>query len=316
MKSKTVVVALLIAIVLVSCQTATTPHANLTETPISTLALLTETAVPTQAATSSQIPSPTESPLDVNVFIRQSSISPSGKWQALVMMTRADNGISHKDSFMLVVVNQQNFAESVVEKIDVQRLMGYSIPWTLAWSENEDFLYYTHRFGGGDGCFSDDNFYGTDLFRFDLENEEAVQLAPKLGYWLALSPNQTLIAYLTNTNTLEIRNIETGEEVETPIEENKKYSEPTLTYLSNLIWSPNGKELLLTLEINVCAMEEDGKNSIIKIDAETLSQKVLVVEDYKRPKTLEWNNDGMVLVQDENRVYWRLNPFTGQMTEK
>lgn len=316
MKSKTVVTVLLIAIVLVSCQTVTTPHANLTETPVNTPALLTETATPLIAATSLQIPSSTELPFDVNVFIRQSSISPSGKWQALVLMTRVDNGISHKDSFMLVVVNQQNFAESIIEKIDVQRLMGYSIPWTLAWSENEDFLYYTHRFGGGDGCFSDDDFFGTDLFRFDLENEETVQLAPKLGYWLALSPNQTSIAYLTNTNTLKIRNIETGEEVEISIEEKNKYSEPTLTYLSNLIWSPNGKELLLTLEINVCAMEEDGKNSIIKIDAETLSQKVLVFEDYTRPKTLEWNNDGMVLVRDENRVYWWLNLLTGQMTEK
>ena len=316
MKSKTVVTVLLIAMVLVSCQTATTPRSNLTELPISIPALFTETAEPTITATPLQIPSPTELPFDVNIFIRQSIISPSGKWLALVIMTRIDNGIGNKDSFILAVVNQQNFAERIVKKIDVQRAMGYSIPWALAWSENEDYLYYTHRFGGGDGCFGEDDFFGTDLYRFSLDSDESTQLTPKLGYWLALSSDQSMVAYLTNDNKLRIRNIETGEEQETSIEEQLKYSDPILTRASHLIWSPDGKELLLTLEVNVCVMEDEATNSIIKIDAETLSQKVLVREDSNRPATLEWFDNGMVLVQDENGLYRWLNPLNGQMTER
>ena len=316
MKSRTVGTVLLIVIVLASCQIETSPQANLTDTPALSPVSNMETAETTITATPLQTQSPTELPLDVNIFIRQSIISPTGKWLALVMMTRVDHSSGNSDSFRLVVVNQQNFAERIIEKIDVQRLMGYSVPWVLAWSENEDYLYYTHRFGGGDGCFGDDDFLGTDLYRFNLDSGESIELAPKLGYWLALSPDQSAVAYLTNDNKLRIRNIETGEEREASIEEQLKYPEPVLTHASNLIWSPDGKQLLLTLQVNVCVMEEDAKHSIIKVDAETLSQKVLILEDPNRLITLESAGNGLVLVQDENRLYWWLNPINGQMTER
>jgi hypothetical protein len=316
MKSKTFVVVLLIAIVLVSCQTVATAEADLAETSTPIPPLFTETVKPTITATPLQIPSLTETPFDVNVFIRQSVISPSGKWLALVMMTRVDNGTDNKDSFRLVVVNQQHLVERMIEKIDVERLMGYSIPWVLSWSENEEYLYYTHRFGGGDGCFGEDDFFGTDLYRFDLDSGETTQLAPQLGYWLALSPDQTMVAFLTKSDTLKIRNIETGNEQEISIDEQQKHPNSILTHTSHLIWSPDGKELLLTLEVNVCAMEEDAKHSIIKVDAETLSQEALVLEDPNRPITLEWAQNGLVLVQDENNLYWWLNPINGQMSER
>ncbi|NOH01946.1 MAG: hypothetical protein HND47_08245 [Chloroflexi bacterium] len=316
MKPKTIITLLLIAAVLVSCQTVATPHANLTETPISTPILFTETTEPTITATPLQIPSPTALPLDVNVFIEQSVVSPSGKWLALVTMTRVDNGIENSDRFILVVVNQQNFAEHIVEKRCSTR-NGVLHSLVLAWSENEDYLYYTHRFGGGDGCFGEDDFFGTDLYRFNLDSGQSAQLTPKLGYWLALSPDQTMVAFLTKTDTLKIRNIETGNEQEISIDEQtKKYPDSILTHASHLIWSPDSKELLLTLEVNVCVMEEDAKHSIIKVDAETLSQKVLVLEDPNRPITLEWANSGLVLVQDESSLYWWLNPVDGQMTER
>lgn len=316
MKPKTVITVLLIAIVLVSCQTVATSHANLTETPISTPILITETVEPTLTATPLQIPTSTELPFDVNVLIEQSVVSPSGKWLALVMITKVESGNGNKNSSMLIVVNQQNSAARIVEEIDFTSWLGYSVPWSLAWSENEHYLYYTHRFGGGDGCFGEDDFFGTDLYRFSLESGEPTQLAPQLGYWLALSPHQSMVAYLTNDNKLRIRNIETGEERETSIEEQLKYSDPILTRASHLIWSPDGKELLLTLEVNVCVIEDEATNSIIKIDAETLSQKVLVREDPNRPTTLEWFDNGMVLVQGENSFYWWLNPLNGQMTER
>ena len=63
-------------------------------------------------------------------------------------------------------------------------------------------------------------------------------------------------------------------------------------------------------------MEDDAKNSIIKINAETLSQTVLVFEDASRPETVEWTDENRVLVQDENGVSWWLNPVNGQMTER
>jgi hypothetical protein len=316
MKSKTVITVLLIAIVLASCQTVATPHVKLTETPISTSVLFTETAEPTITAKPLQIPSPTELPFDVNVLIEQSVVSPSGEWLALVMITKVENEMGNKNSSMLVIVNQQNSAERTVEKIDFTSWLGYSVPWSLAWSDNEDYLYYTHRFGGGDGCFGEDDFFGTDLYRFDLDSGELIELAPKLGYWLALSPDQSMVAFLTNDNKLRIRNLETGEERETSIEEQLKYSGPMLTHASNLIWSLDSKELLLTLQVNVCVMEDDATNSIIKVDAETLSQKPLILEDPNRPITLEWADNDLVLVQDESSFYWWLNPVNGQMTER
>jgi WD40 repeat protein len=133
---------------------------------------------------------------------------------------------------------------------------------------------------------------------------------------LALSPDQTKIAYLTDDHTLKIRNIETREEHETTIDERLKYPQSTLTFPSHLVWSPDGKEILLTLEVNVCGMEDDARHSIIKIDAGNMSQKTVVLEDPNRPLTLEWADNGMVLVEDENMKDWWLNPRNGQMTER
>ena len=316
MKSKTIITVLLIAIVLVSCQTVATPPANLTETLISTPLLFTETVEPTISATPLQIPSPTELQFDVNVLIEQSVVSPSGKWLALTMIIKSESEIDNKNSSMLVIVNQQNSAERTIEKIDFTSWLGYSVPWSLAWSENEDYLYYTHRFGGGDGCFGEDDYLGIDLHRFNLDSGESTQLTPKLGYWLALSPDQSMVAYLTNDKKLRIRNIETGEERETFIKEQLKYSDQIITHASNLIWSLDNKELLLTLQVNVCVMEDDATNSIIKVDAKTLTQRVLVFEDPNRPITLAWPDNGLALVQDENSLYWWLNPVNGQMTER
>ena len=47
-----------------------------------------------------------------------------------------------------------------------------------------------------------------------------------------------------------------------------------------------------------------------------MSQKTIVFESPDRLISLEWSDDGQVLVQDENDSYWWLNPFNGQMVEK
>jgi hypothetical protein len=313
MRLKIFLLALLVALLLISCNTAMATSLNdltIMPSPTPTFIILTK---PAMIATPSQIPiSPKPSPT-VNISVEESVSSPSGKWLARVIIAKGD---SDTNSSKLIVVDQQNFTERTIEKNNFTSWLGYSMPWPLAWSESEDYLYYTHRFGGGDGCFGENDFLGTDLYKFDLMKSKVVQLAPKLGYWLALSPNQTLIAYLANTNILKVRNIETGKEVEISISEQAKYSEPTLTHASHLVWSPDGKELLVTFEVNVCGMEDDAKNSIIKVGLETLSQELLVSEDPNRPQTIAWLENNKALVQDENGIYWWLDPFTGQMLMK
>ena len=64
-------------------------------------------------------------------------------------------------------------------------------------------------------------------------------------------------------------------------------------------------------------MDEDSDSySIIRIDASTFEQKILVEENSEWLRPIRWEESGRVLLRDESGRYWWLDPDTGQLEEK
>jgi Tol biopolymer transport system component len=206
----------------------------------------------------------------------------------------------------------------IVEDIPVEDVMGYETAWPLVWSHDGQYLYFTHRPGGGDGCFTAAQFYGTDLLKISLTDGHVSEIVPRIGYWVALSPDESQFAYLREDQSsgkqfLIIRDLATGMERQKPIDELNKYE---ISHASNLIWSPDGKELVYTFMVNFCGLSpEDESTSIVAVNASTLKQSTLIQEDKRQLQSTQWLNNGNVLLQDGSGKAWWMNPTTGALTE-
>ncbi|MBA4383369.1 MAG: hypothetical protein C0410_01400 [Anaerolinea sp.] len=254
---------------------------------------------------------PTETFLDENIVIKESLVSPSGKRQALVVMNVIQNGGNEHRSVSLLVYDTNTNKNHLVEQIITNSGLGFLMPWPISWSEDEDFLYYTHRLGGGDGCFGENDFFGSDLLKYTLSSESTIKIAPNLGNWVALSPDQTKVAFLTSEGDVIIKDILLGDERKINID----YSYEVYLHPSNLIWSPDNKELLFTIAIDPCNNEENTKHSILKVNATTLAYEVMIQEDSNQLVTIEWKEPNRVLLQDESCNNLWMNLDTGMVSD-
>ena len=85
---------------------------------------------------------------------------------------------------------------------------------------------------------------GSDLHKLDLATGESTQLAPRVGYWIALSPDETHLAYL-NSGHIGVLDLTTGNSREAEII--TKYPPSILTYPLDIVWSPDGKIFSLVI---------------------------------------------------------------------
>ncbi|MBP7688895.1 MAG: hypothetical protein KA765_13340 [Thermoflexales bacterium] len=221
----------------------------------------------------------------------------------------------HERRTVLTVTDMDGSQEWTVENAETEAFLDNRTAWPLAWSRDSKHLYFTHREGGNDGCFGTDDFYGTDLLRFSLADAQATSLVPSVGYWLALSPDESQLAYLNSDNLittdLVVRNLVTGAERRTPVEERVQQPDSRAT---NLIWSPDGKAILYTVKLAVCG-NGPPSHSIVRIEIDTLHRKVLIHEDARRFVTTKWDSSAKVTLQDKDGKQWWMNPTTGQVTE-
>lgn len=162
-----------------------------------------ETAEPTATARPSftSTPSITRTPYQTrtpkaDIVILEESASPSGEWTATI--TRTIRGKNYNLYFE--VKNSQNNQTWVVENLDFTEpenpLEGYKYPYLFKWSEDGNYLYYSHLSTGGDGCYIPREPGGFDLKRFDLVTGETVTIREGLATWMALSPDEKWLAYI------------------------------------------------------------------------------------------------------------------------
>ncbi|HUE98718.1 MAG TPA: hypothetical protein VMN99_05660 [Anaerolineales bacterium] len=193
--------------------------------------------------------------------------------------------------------------------------LGFPFPAPLKWCQDGRHFYFTHRVSP-DGCSA--FAFLTNLQRADLEDGTVEELIPHAAVSLALAPDESKVAYVGYGNRgLVHKDFMTADERETRIDPGKDFN------AGNIVWSPDGRSLALTLAINPCTGGGYGvsetvwseSTTILWVDAETLQQKILIEEDARLFITVEWNELNKIVITDgEENSIWHLDVNTGEIT--
>ncbi len=233
----TLVYAFVVVILATSCGSDVSPAAAL--------------GSPVQVST----PQPTEPPLSEEVVW-----SPDGRWVARSLASApVTRGTGDAESttyhVVLTVVRVDGSREWKVIDDELRYGLGWSAPRVLQWSRDGRYLYYTH-FVSGDGCAL--FISGTDLWRVDLQDGRTLQLAPDVSISIALSPDETTLAYIDGTGapTLVLRDLATAAERRVPVGTPGQQA-------GNIRWLPGDGGLEVTLAAAPCT--EDTTYSIVHV---------------------------------------------------
>ena len=140
-------------------------------------------------------------PASLNFETITTETSPDGRWQALVTKSEAVSFIPDMDAWFfyveLKVTSQEDGTTwTPVSEWHAAGLGQEEPPQPFHWSKDGRFLYYTSRSYPDGGCVFYDNI-GNSFDRLDLADGSVTALQPPHARGiLAISPDETLIAYL------------------------------------------------------------------------------------------------------------------------
>lgn len=243
------------------------------------------------------------------------STSSDGQWIAtgLVALPKlpVDSEQSSTDlSFTRVLIfSSYNSIKWPVIERSTEVNLGFPFPMPLAWSADGKFFYLT--FGTTpDGCGAFNHLSG--LVRVDLENGSVADLLDTTSStWVALSPDQSMVAYTgTGGHGLILRDFLTGNESEVNIDPGKDYQ------AGYILWSPDGRLVTLTLVTSPCDEITKWLTSILIIDTETHRVQSLLHEGTRFLVTKEWTESQEIILVDGNYATTNLRniPFNSQWT--
>lgn len=311
-------VSLLVAFALVAaCQPkAQTPTAVVYSTMTAPPPTASQTPKPTLAA--SEPPGPMASPTGTPDISRMRVISsefhsPNGRW--LITATSAlpidESGVAFGDhTYAQVKVFETEGGKdwTPIDRWSPGGCLGSGGYEPLLWAADGQDLCITYR-PVPDGCGVFVN--GSDLWELDLETGLFVQIVPRVGLWLSLSPDETRLAYVGyGDQGLVIRDLRTGEERDVKLDPGEEYD------AGHVVWSPDGRAIMLTLAFETCGAKPIGSTSVIRVDLPNLEQTTLVSEDERAFETIEWPTPDQILLRDATGGYWWMNPDTGEITPK
>ena len=243
------------------------------------------------------------------------STSPDGKWVAVGLVAFPKENIGGQSAYVrLLIFNTDGKTHwTIIDKWQDINL-GFPIPTPFKWSQDGKHFYFTHRVTP-DGCSAFP--FLTDLQQVNLENGSVDNLLPNSAVTLALSPDDSQVAYFYGGERgLVVRDLITGEERATKIDPGRDFN------VGNILWSPKGDAVALTLAINPCTGEYGlsktvwaESTTILWIDAKTFQQRVLVSEDPRWFVTYEWTEPEKITITDgqENSV-WHLDVNTREIS--
>lgn len=253
-------------------------------------------------------PPPDLSEIDAQAW---TSSSPSGVWVARGLAAFPENDERDLDRYYtrLTVAQLDRSQEWTVVDRWSELALGYTTPQPLQWSSDESHFYFTNR-PVPDGCAVFVN--GSDLQRVDLSDGSVTEIVPPVGLWLSLSPDERQLAYVGyGDRGLVVRDLSTGRERQTQIE---AVQETVDAHIGHIVWSPDGEALVLTVAIDACGPPGERVHTIVRIDAETLSQTTLITEDERLFTSEAWSERGRVSLRDPDGKRWWLDPRTGELT--
>jgi Tol biopolymer transport system component len=269
-----------------------------------TIIQATEPAV-TGAPSPIHTPNPTDTPTSTPE-IAFTSMSPDGRWLARgAEETATDAGDRH--AWLDVSKTDGSVAWRVVDERSGQAL-GQTTPKPFGWSQDGRYLYFTN-YGVPDGCPGFVN--GSDLQRVDLLQGSVTEILPGVGFWLALSPDESRLAYIGyRQRGLIVRDLATGEEREIGLDNNVESAR-----LGHILWSPGGTQLVLTAGFNLCGPPEERAHSIIRVALSDGEHTTLIEPDRRLFVTQAWQTPGRVLLTDQDGRRWEMDVDTGDVDQ-
>jgi hypothetical protein len=235
-----------------------------------------------------------------------SSISPDGKWIAEGMMEGPFLvGDDEQYRTQLKVVSTDGTVQWTVVDETSHYGLGYTVPTPFHWSQDGQYLYFTNE-PVPDGCALFVN--GSDLHRVDLTNRRVTEILPGGAWWLSLSPDEATLAYIRWTGEaleLILRDLATG--TERQMQFDVKYSDG-----GSIVWSPDGRALMLTLASNPCD-PENWTQSVVRVDAATMLLTTLIHNDTRLFVTVEWPEARQVLLRNKDGNLWWMDTATGEV---
>jgi WD40 repeat protein len=297
--------ALIFALVISACRS--TPSAR---TPV---AGTTATSNPTITMTpqSTSTPVPTDTP-EISTHIWETSTSPNGEWDATITGTKQ----GENRTLFFKVANNRRYKIWEVENVGFAEpenpMNGFRYPYIFDWSEDGRYLYYSHLSTGGDGCYILSRPGGFDLKRFDLATGEDVTILDKGGTWLALSPDESKLAYISGWDgNVTVLDMESKQERTIPLSSITEVPGMVDT-TGHAFWSPDGNHLVYAFLWGDCG--DYYYSYIIDFDLRTQKQSVLIDQDEHGYVPIGWSTPDKILLEDNQATYWWLNPTTKQIT--
>lgn len=296
-------------LLLASC----TPTSSTKESQNTSIAATTSQSPTLNVSETSETPidEPNLSEMAVNEW---ASTSPDGNWVAVGLVAFPSlNSTSQLAYVRLIIFNtEENTRWTIIDNWKEIGL-GFPMPQHLKWSQDNSHFYFTHSVTP-DGCSVFENLI--DLQKVNLDNGTVEELLPPSALGLALSPDESKVAYIGyGDRGLVVKNLTTGEEQELKLDPGKDFQ------AGGILWSPEGNFLALTLAINPCTGEFVNSTTvyaesttILLVDPVTFEQKVLVEEDPRLFITYEWKEPEHIVITDgvDNSI-WRLIVDTGEI---
>ena len=244
------------------------------------------------------------------------STSPDSKWIATGLVAFPQANATKQLAYVRLLIFSAD-GKTLWKIIDERQEIGLGFPYPapLKWSQDGKHFYFSHRVVP-DGCSVFETL--SDLQRVNLQNGGVEELLPHAGLGLAMSPDESKVAYLAyGDRGLVIRDLSTTEERDIWIDLGEDLQ------AGNIVWSPSSEYLALTLAIHPCSGNYPSKTvwaestSILLLNIETLDQKVLIQEGLRLFVTVAWNEPNKIVIKDgEENSLWYLNVNSGEITRE
>ena len=236
-----------------------------------------------------------------------SDTSPNGQWVAEMKAAKPKDSDFYYTN--LTVTDAAGTSRWTVVDAWAPYGLGYTVPKPFHWSNDGKYLYVTNE-PVPDGCALFVN--GSDLQRVDLSNGDVTQIVEPVGLWLSLSPDETKLAYLSwdSDRPLVVRDLASGTEnaIKLPA------GDPNWQ-AGNIVWSPDGDSLVLTVANSPCSDGWARSTSIVQVTLSALEAKPLIEDDRRLLITAEWPEPSTIVLQDQNGQQVKMNAATGQIEQ-
>jgi len=185
-------------------------------------------------------------------------------------------------------------------------------PWPFHWSTDGHTLYVTHRVIRADGCFGAESSNGTDLQTWDLQTGAHEIVVADTGGWMALSPDEQTLAYVTSQPArLILHDVVSGQE--RAFGTDVFVEEQTPAKLTSLVWSPDQERIASTVRLHSCGDAVAEQHAILVFDVRALSQRVVWQGD-EELSIEHWDGDDRLELVDASGEAWQLDVRTGLLT--